>query len=46
MKACAMFDEILIAGHLLNRLSILDVKFANLAPLRRHPYGVSGVRQG
>ena len=29
MKACARFDEILIAGYLLNVLSILDVKIAN-----------------
>ena len=34
MKPCARFDEILIAGYFLNGLSILDVKFANLAPLR------------
>ena len=33
MKACARFDEILIAGYFLNGLSILDVKFTNLAPL-------------
>ena len=32
MKAIARFDEVYIAGYSLNRLSILDVKFANLAP--------------
>ena len=39
MKACARFDEILIAGYLLKGLSILDLKFADLAPLWRHLYG-------
>ena len=33
MKACARSDEILIAGYFLYGLSILAVKFANLAPL-------------
>ena len=32
MKACARFDEVLFAGYFLNGLSILDMKFANLAP--------------
>ena len=39
MEVCARFDEVLIAGFLLNGLSILDKKFANLAPLWRHLYG-------
>ena len=38
MKACARLDEILNAGYLLNGLSILELKFANLAPLWRHLY--------
>ena len=33
MKAFARFDEILTPGCLLNGLSILDAKFANLAPV-------------
>ena len=33
MKACARFYGILIAEYYLNGLSVLDVKFANLAPL-------------
>ena len=32
MKACAWFDEVLIADNTLNGLTFLDVKFANLAP--------------
>ena len=36
MKTCVRFDEVLIVGHFLNGLSILDVKFANSAPLWRH----------
>ena len=36
MKASAGFDEILTIGYFLNGLSILDVRFAHLAPLRRH----------
>ena len=36
MKACARFDEILKVGCSLNGLSILDVKFANLAPIWHH----------
>ena len=39
MKACVMFDEILSVVYFLNGLSILDVKFANLAPRWRHLYG-------
>ena len=39
MKAYARFDEVLIAGYFLNGLSILDVKFADLAPIWRHLYG-------
>ena len=29
MKACARFDEVLIAGYFLNGLSILEVKFVS-----------------
>ena len=36
MKARARFHEIIIAGYFLNGLSVLDVKFANLAPLWRY----------
>ena len=36
MKAYVRFDEILNMGFLLNGLSILDVKLANLVPLWRH----------
>ena len=36
MKVCARIDEVLIAGYFLNGLSILDMKFANLAPAWRH----------
>ena len=32
MKACARFDEILIAADFLNGLSILDVKFEKISP--------------
>ena len=32
MEAFAGFDEIPIAGYLLNGLLILDLEFANLAP--------------
>ena len=39
MKACARFDEILVAGYFSNGLSILGVNFVNLAPIRRHLYG-------
>ena len=42
MKADTRFDEILIVGYFLNGLSILDVKFANLAPPWRHLYGRDG----
>ena len=44
MKAYARFDEILTVGYLLNGLSILDVKFANLVPLRRLLYGWDDLR--
>ena len=39
MKACARFNKIPIVGYFLNALSILEVKFANLAALSRHLYG-------
>ena len=42
MNVCARFDEVLIAGYLLNGLSILDVKFANLVQLWRLLYGRDG----
>ena len=38
MKAFARFDESLTMGHFLNEHLILDMKFANLVPLGRHPY--------
>ena len=39
MKDCGRFDETLSVDYFLNRLSILDVKFVDLAPLWRHLYG-------
>ena len=39
MKACARFDEFPIAAYFLNGFSILDVKFADLAPIWRNRHG-------